>query len=388
MKFYSHNYRDLSSSDEEYWRNNRSIVAGAFTKIKVKSNALHLVEKQTKLLLSTMEKFSNSGEIFYPRRYYKKFSMNIVLEYVYSRQIPYEESVHEGDMERLYKNIEKLFIDLSATNIDDFISWMGPPVNLYRSIVGTALDPVMDYIQKIYDEHVSTLDENNPRDIMDQMIIETNKRQVDPLTISLVSGDIFMAGTDTSSGTLEWFTLFMANYPEIQQKAYDELSQAFGKDTSKIYLQEEKDKVPYFNAVLKEVMRLRFIAPLGLTRCAKDDITIDGLFIPKGTFVMQNHTALLRSSDYWDQPEEFNPSRFFEPPKKYRYEDLCIPFSVGPRNCIGLNLANEEMFAGCANMLLNFEFKNPNPTKKIDDSEVFGLTIHPNEFGIYLSKRK
>eukprot|EP01132_Coremiostelium_polycephalum_P006789 gene6789-8424_t len=378
-RIYSFNYRDLTTADEVYWRNNRSLVASHFTKLKVKSNAVPYVEKQTKLLLQTMDKYSKSGELF---------SMNIVLEYVYSRYIPYEESVYEGDLDKLYNDVEELFKVMGAGRISDLISWLGPLVDIENLIFGTPLDKSIEYITKIYNEHLFTLDEKNPRDIMDHMIIETKERGVDPLTIILVSTDLFLAGTDTSSGTIEYFTLFMANYPEVQQKAYEELISQFGKDPKELALLKDKDSVPYFQSVIKEVMRIKFIGPMGLPRCCTNDITINGLFIPKGTYLIQNHTTLLTSEDYWHDPKEFNPERFLEPPKKYRHEDLCIPFGVGPRNCVGIHLANEEIFSACANIIINYEIKNPNPSQKIDDSENFGLVVHPNIFGINIVKRQ
>eukprot|EP01132_Coremiostelium_polycephalum_P001258 gene1258-1587_t len=328
FKIFSSNFRNLASGDKEYWLTNRAMVGQTFTKLKILKIANETIENETKLFIDTMEKLASSGQPVYPRKYFKKYSMNIILKYVFSESIPWEESVDAGRINRLLKPIEDL--------------------------VGTPMDQIKTFIKEIHEDHLKNLDPENPRDLMDSFIIGCKESGLDPELPTIIGIDFLMAGTDTSSATVEWFALLMANYPHVQEKLYNELKSLSTKtsSSSKPFLSlKSKSEATYFNAVIKEVMRIHPIGPLGLPRVAHNDIFIDEYFIPKGTQMIQNQYTLSHSSDFWENPQDFIPERFLND----KHSDVFIPFSVGARNCIGQSLAQEEIYAICSNFILNFQ---------------------------------
>src|SRR5690348_13724939 len=102
--------------------------------------------------------------------------------------------------------------------------------------------------------------------------------------------------------------------------------------------------------MIKEVMRWRPIAPLGLPHVASSDVEIMGYTVPKGTFMFSNLFAanviagLISSTDtnlqndpaIWPEPDKISPERFVNMSAEEEKRKL-LTFSIGPRECVGRN---------------------------------------------------
>eukprot|EP01132_Coremiostelium_polycephalum_P004205 gene4205-5266_t len=382
----SNNFRGLVSAEGERWKILRAITGSAFSMLKIKTLATTIIEKQTNQLISQMKEISLSTKKYDPARYNKKFSMNVILNYVFSEEIPWNESVYEGNIHRLTGPIDRLFKEFAIGHLGDYIQFLNKPYYLYKKLQGPPIDVVTGFIREIYEQHLKTIDRENPRDLLDSIIIELNQKEIEPDVAVFVGNNMILAGTDTSSTTITWFMLLMANNPNIQEKVYEEIKQVFkngGENQTDFITCKDTNKVPYLNATIKEVMRYKPIAPLGLSKVSLEDCNIGEFYLPKGTQVVQNTYALCRSQDFWIEPEAFRPERFLND----NHTDHFLPFSVGPRHCIGLNLAKEEIFSACANIILNFKISRIND-QLIDEYENFGTTISPNPFEIILETRQ
>eukprot|EP01132_Coremiostelium_polycephalum_P003255 gene3255-4075_t len=382
----SNNFKGLVSATEvERWKALRSITSSAFSMLKIKTLATTIIEKQTMNLISKMKQFSDSKQGYDPSRYNKKYSMNIILNYVFSEpEIPWNESVYEGKIHRLSDPIDRLFRDFAIGQMGDYLHLLNKPFYIYQKLKGPPIDIITKFIRDIYEEHKKSIDFENPRDLLDSIIIALNEKDIDPETAIFIGNDMILAGTDTSSTTISWFLLLMANYPNIQEKVYAEIKDVFKKENGENVVITCKDtsRAPYLNATIKEVMRYKPITPLGLSKVAIEDCHIGDYFVPAGTQVIQNTFGLCKSTDYWIDPNEFNPARFLND----HHNDHFLPFSVGPRHCIGLNLAKEEIFSACSNIILNFKISRISD-QLIDEYENFGTTISPNHFEINLEPR-
>ncbi|GAM24463.1 hypothetical protein SAMD00019534_076380 [Acytostelium subglobosum LB1] len=221
----------------------------------------------------------------------------------------------------------------------------------------------------------------SPRDLLDHLIIDSKGQDKD--SVVMVGNDFIVAGSETSASTLELLLMFMINYPEIQEKMAGELESVVGLGNRATVA--HRSKCPYTNAVIKEVMRIMPVLPLGLPRQAKESIIIaDKYYIPKGAMVMINQRALHHNSDHWTNPDEFRPERFLV--EDVNHNDYLQSFSCGPRNCVGQILALDEMFVGCANIVNRFKV-NSIDGQPVNDEELFGLVITPNQFQVCLKAR-
>ncbi|TXG67932.1 hypothetical protein EZV62_009207 [Acer yangbiense] len=199
-----------------------------------------------------------------------------------------------------------------------------------------------------------------------------------PLTrdnINAVITDIFAAGSETTSTTMEWAISEMLKNPRVMEKAQAEVRQVFSKkgnvDETGLH------KLQYLKLVIKESLRLHPPLPLILPRECRESCKINGYDIPVGSKVIVNAWAIGRDPDYWTEAESFHPERFLDSSIDYRGTDFeLIPFGAGRRICPGLSfgIANAEL--PLAQLLYHFDWKLPDGMKNqdIDMTETFGVT--------------
>ncbi|KAG6384547.1 hypothetical protein SASPL_155636 [Salvia splendens] len=185
--------------------------------------------------------------------------------------------------------------------------------------------------------------------------------------------DMFFAGTDTSTTTIEWAMSELIRNPSKLIKAQQEVKKVFDSEGS--HIDEEKfHDLKYLKLIIKETLRLHPPAPLLFPKLNSQRCEINGYEIPAGTRVMVNACP-----EYWNDPEMFIPERFEERSLDFNGSNLeYIPFGAGRRICPGMlfGLANVEH--PLAMLLYHFDWEMPNGMKaeELDMTEGFGAGVH------------
>ncbi|XP_044730199.1 cytochrome P450 4V2-like [Chrysoperla carnea] len=149
--------------------------------------------------------------------------------------------------------------------------------------------------------------------------------------------------------------LILALYKEKQNKVCEELFQMLGESNENKMNFDDLSKLKYMEMVIKEAMRLFPAIPL-IARQLTEDVTMGNYTIPKGTNIGIPIFALHRNEAYWEEPLKFDPERFtFENIKKQNPYAF-IPFSAGPRNCLGVRYAWIFMKLALSRLLSKYEF--------------------------------
>nr|AKD43164.1 Cyp4d1-RA [Drosophila melanogaster] len=168
--------------------------------------------------------------------------------------------------------------------------------------------------------------------------------------------DTFMfEGHDTTSSALMFFFYNIATHPEAQKKCFEEIRSVVGNDKSTPVSYELLNQLHYVDLCVKETLRMYPSVPL-LGRKVLEDCEINGKLIPAGTNIGISPLYLGRREELFSEPNIFKPERFdvvttAEKLNPYAY----IPFSAGPRNCIGQKFAMLEIKAIVANVLRHYE---------------------------------
>ncbi|KAJ6180422.1 hypothetical protein N7519_010883 [Penicillium mononematosum] len=142
---------------------------------------------------------------------------------------------------------------------------------------------------------------------------------------------------------------------------------------------ESCNKLEYCLAVLTEALRVYPPVAVGLPRIvdAQGDM-IAGNWVPRGTVVSVSHLAASHSPANFADAEQFIPERHLGNPRFANDSKTAVqPFSFGPRNCIGRNLAYVEMRIILARMVFNFDMELDQPEKDWMDQECFVLWNKP-----------
>ncbi|CAI0476663.1 unnamed protein product [Linum tenue] len=187
---------------------------------------------------------------------------------------------------------------------------------------------------------------------------------------------LFVAGTDTTSSTLEWAMAELLRNPYVLVKAKEELEQIIGKGNP---LQESDiHKLPYLQSIIKETFRLHPPVPLLLPRKAGAEVAICGFAVPKGAQILVNAWAIGRDPSTWDAPNSFVPERFMESSVDVKGNNFeLIPFGGGRRICPGLPLALRMLHMMLGSLVHWFDWKLADEIvpEKLDMEEKFGLTL-------------
>ena len=192
--------------------------------------------------------------------------------------------------------------------------------------------------------------------------------------------DLFVAGVDTTSSTIEWAMAELLHNPEKIAKARDELEKVLGKDG---FVQElDISKFPFLQAIVKETFRLHPPGPFLVPHKAETVVEICGFTVPKNAQILVNVWAMGRDPSIWTDPNIFLPERFLEHTTDFKGQDFeLIPFGAGRRICPGFPLANKMVHLMLASLVHCFHWRLADEMKPedINMSETFGITLHRSE---------
>ncbi|KAI8050856.1 cytochrome P450 [Syncephalis plumigaleata] len=186
---------------------------------------------------------------------------------------------------------------------------------------------------------------------------------------------LMIAGTDTTALTITWTMHLLIEHPECMERLRDEIATIY-PDISVNATHDAVQSLPYLDAVIRESLRLRAIVPFGMSRTIpKDGITLGGHFLP-ATTVSSSLNAIHYNEKVYPEPELFKPDRWFTTPEKLNeMKHHFIPFSIGPRACIGRSLAWMEIRLAVVELVRNFKFT---ASSKNDMRPVVWFTVRPN----------
>uniref|UniRef100_A0ACD5V901 Uncharacterized protein n=1 Tax=Avena sativa TaxID=4498 RepID=A0ACD5V901_AVESA len=196
--------------------------------------------------------------------------------------------------------------------------------------------------------------------------------------ISTVIFDIFAAGSETSSTTIEWAMSELMKNPRILHKAQAEVREAFKGQDELIEDDIVRVRLAYLNLVIKETLRLHPPAALLLPRECGETCRVMRYDIPKGTKVLVNVWAIGRDDRYWSDAETFRPERFENSVVDFKGADFeYLPFGAGRRMCPGTSLGMANMELALASLLFHFDWELPCGVtpEGLDVTETFGIDV-------------
>ncbi|KAG5879644.1 hypothetical protein JTB14_034444 [Gonioctena quinquepunctata] len=196
--------------------------------------------------------------------------------------------------------------------------------------------------------------------------------------------DTFMfEGHDTTSSAISFGIYCLANNPEVQKKAIEEQRRIFGKVADAIPTLTNLQEMKYLDLVIKETLRLYPSVPI-IGRRVPEDFEWGGSIYQKGLNITLLPFASHRDPKYFPEPLKFIPERFENSDGKNPY--IYVPFSAGPRNCIGQKFAMLEMKSTISKVLRNFELFPATPAHPLRlASEV--ILVSKNGVCISIQKR-
>ncbi|RUS89046.1 hypothetical protein EGW08_003217 [Elysia chlorotica] len=232
-----------------------------------------------------------------------------------------------------------------------------------------------------------------PKNFIAAYLQEMNKRAKgekatfldEPNLVSIIKS-LLVAGTETSSTTINWCVLYCLHHPRVQEKVFEEIQAHVG--TSRPPSISDMSKLRYLTAVIRETQRLCSVGPIS-ARVVTDSFQLGGFLIPKDSQVMLNYVSAHQDEDVWENPKEFYPERFLDADGELVKRNELVPYGVGRRVCVGEALARIELDLFLAAMFQKFQFKPEDPTAELPPLKGYlSLTLSPEPFKVRLLERK
>lgn len=169
-----------------------------------------------------------------------------------------------------------------------------------------------------------------------------------------LAGSLYGGGSDTTVSINLSFFLAMTLYPEVQRKAQEEIDALTGGERLPVYA--DRDRLPYIDAIIKELHRWHPVLPLGLPHCASQADEYRGWHIPAGSIVFPNVWPMLHDPERYPDPEKFDPERFLRANAPGTNDDPKFhAFGYGRRECPGMYVADSSVWLLVAMTLAAFD---------------------------------
>ncbi|KAK5142179.1 hypothetical protein LTR04_002316, partial [Oleoguttula sp. CCFEE 6159] len=166
------------------------------------------------------------------------------------------------------------------------------------------------------------------------------------------------AGGETTAQTLAVLTYHLLNNPPILKKLRAELIEAMPEPDTPVSWQK-LEQLPYLRAIMTECHRVQAVITTRLIRIAPNEVLkFREWEIPAGTPTSMTTHFMHLDPELFPEPYRFDPDRWIRAAERgERLEKYVVPFSKGSRACIGLHLANAELYLGIAHMIRRFDFE-------------------------------
>ncbi|KAM5536851.1 hypothetical protein V8D89_009569 [Ganoderma adspersum] len=350
----SGNMRGLMLPNGEAWRRWRKVLHSGF----------HLRQAETYHDIQSLECAVFLHELLTQpeewERHAQRFAASIATSVSYGRRV---ESIDEwivkenmAAMDSMY-HTHRTYVSIPGKYLVESWPWL---LNLPRPLQWFRAEPeeqrqrdITLYNHLLDDVKKRMTDGTIPDCLASQTVTNQPKNGMSDVEIAYAVSSPFGAGIETTAGTLCVFFLAMLHFPETMRKAQAELDRVVGPDRLPRF--EDRDSLPYLQALINETLRWRPIAVLGGTAHAViADDEYNGMYIPKGATVFGNLAGIMHDPVMFPSPDEFRPERFLETTNP-RLRDFDLPFGFGRRICVGMHLAKNSLFISIAQILWAFD---------------------------------
>jgi len=333
-----------------------------------------------------MEKMSRSAESGESMEFYFNLSLctlDIMLRCAFS----YDDDIqHKGENHPYVQAVGKL-AEIWVRRTSSVIGFFEPLWNMTQD--GKDFYTTCDYLHSLASDVIKSrrkaLAESGTRDH-----VIKGKKYLDFMDILLMARDdkdngltdleireqvdtFMFGGHDTTASSITWTLYELAQHQDMQEKCRQEADEILQDRDDDLVVWDDLGKFKYLAQCIKEAQRLHTVVPF-VARELKEDLTIDGIKVPAGANVEVQLYTLHHNPTVWENSMKYDPDRFL--PENISKKDAYafLPFSAGPRNCIGQHFSTQEQKVIISRILRRFRLEL-DPTFKLD--KAVGIVTRP-----------
>lgn len=360
----------LLLADGKRWSRARRLLTPAFH-FSILKPYVNIYNKATDQLLRKFESYAERGVSFDLIKDMSLCTLDILLQCIFSMETNCQERESE-----YVQYVLKLGEIWSKRNRK---LWLFPDIIFYNTKWGRQFKDHCDKVHKIAEDiiknrqqEIDQLDGMSERPYLDflDLLLQAKDEDGNKLTKFEIRNEVdtfLFEGHDTTASSTSWLLYLLAQHQNYQQKVQDELDTIWANKATEWTQWEDLPHFEYLTMCLKESLRDSSTVPL-IQRLVQREMTIDGKVFPQNTLFTIAINSVHHNPAVWENPEEYRPERFSQENISNIDNFSYIPFSAGPRNCIGQHFALNEEKVILSRVLRHFSVKlDPNFTveKKI-----------------------
>uniref|UniRef100_A0ACD5TR41 Uncharacterized protein n=1 Tax=Avena sativa TaxID=4498 RepID=A0ACD5TR41_AVESA len=346
-----------------HWRTLR-LVAAVHLLSAHRVNAMgDVISAEVRAMVVRLRRSAKASPRVQLRRRLFELSLSILMETIADTKTTLGKSDGNNDVDtdmsveaRLFKKeVDQINMHIGTTNLWDylpFLQWFDVFGN--RKKIVAAAKSRNAFLQRLIDSERQKLDAGGEKKSMISVLFSLQKKEPEVYTDQMITGlivNLFMAGTGTTSVTVEWAMSLLLNHPVVLEKARAEIEALVG--TSRLVTADDVHRLTYLRCIISETLRLYPAAPLLLPHQSSVDSKVGGYHVPKETMLLVNAYAIHRDPIMWENPNEFRPERF----EDGKADGLIwIPFGMGRRKCPGEAMASRVVGLVLASMIQCFDW--------------------------------
>jgi cytochrome P450 len=320
----------LLTSDGDSWLRQRRLMQPAFHHQQLVSFATTMVE-YTSQMLERWQPARRNGQVIDVAAEMMGLTQRIILRTMLS-------SDADTDLNVISRAFDIALNHFSTATFSPLTqwTWLPTPDNRRYHWALRTLDGAV--YSMIADRRTNHRDEN---DLLSMLMNARDAHTGEGMSDKLIRDEImtiFLAGHETTATTLSWAWYLIAQHPEVEERLHAEHGSVLSGRAPAV---SDLPNLPYTRMVIEEAMRLYPPARMFARRAIHGDV-IGGYDIRSGSMIMLSPYATHHLPALWDEPEKFDPDRFTPEHVNVRHRFAYMPFSGGPRICIGNNFAMME----------------------------------------------
>lgn len=384
----------IFTAEPNIWKIHRRAIIPTFS-LKVLNSFLPIFNEKSKRMVDLMER--NIGKAVNMHRNMFKQSLDVTIKSAFGVNFPMQNEIGDEFCNKLIQIFECIQLRFHSVWMKwDFIFQFTDYCKaenliypqLHQKTNSFLLSKRAQLAEKLVDgdDELSDAKENNCMNFLQKCLQLEKEKTFDSINIRDEMETLLIASSDTTASAIQSLILMLAIHQEYQDRVVDELRSIFS-DVNEPVTCEHLTMMTFIEMVIKESLRLFPIAPY-LARECTEDFTIKGGIIPKGAQIVFHINKSNRNPKYWGENANiFYPERF-SPENSFNYHPyLFIPFSAGPRNCVGIRYAWYSLKIAIAYLLRRYKFTTDLKMNEIKVRTGLILKI-ANENPVYIERRK
>ncbi|KAK7743262.1 hypothetical protein SLS53_004347 [Cytospora paraplurivora] len=330
-----------------------------------------------------------------PLPFIQRLSLSLAVTINWGIRIP---SIEDPMFKEIVAVEEELNRFRSTTgNLQDYIPLLRlNPINTASARAREMRDRRDRYLHKFNSDLRVKIEKGTNKPCIQANVIKFKEEALSETELTSISLSMLGGGFETVSTTVQWSVGYFARHPEVQERAFEAISEFQGVGAGEgdgegkglvnpLADAADEQKCAYVNALSKEALRYFTVIPLNLPRESIRDVEYEGHVIPKGTTVYMNAWACNYDPDLWSDPHVFRPERWLERP-----DAPLFTFGLGYRMCAGHLLAAREVYLIFMRLLASFRLE-PCGEVEVDPAVGFknprDLIMAPREYEVLFVPR-